>query len=872
MNIGLGSPNEFETQNHLEPVLSPNDKSEIAISTALTISVFKLTILPNLTQRKSSLTSPSPFLTLVSERNTHSHLVDPSAEAICIAWKPDRKYRYIFAVGFNNATVILLNLSPNQRDNPHYINSVYPGGGNRTCSSLVWNPVEPQLLAIGFTKVSRPDQSLRIWDVTCSPDQISGGLGSVFPGITTGHVTSLCWVPNSDQSLAYSNKSGVGVYDYNKRKLRGRPNRSKAIHGLCTDSLSRLYVASFYDLRVRVWGIGDLTQPLLCLDTAHPIVSIVWSTLRARTLLVLTSYPHVYLLPLPSVPHAGTEKEGQENTDWLCNLICEPLHTIHAAYPSSRFSFLPHPTSRGSFLLLQFPAPSPQALRLHPTIEELPLPAFTSIRVSPRDCLVSASDLQLSLAALPMESSSGGFMRRYVEAGYCFDPKRNLEVCREQGGLGLARLWEWVLSVEKGLEGSAARSQVCDVMLNGLAKSVLREVRIDKTQSDCCDVSPDSGGRRRAMPCWQQFPSRELCLRLLGWFPPVEGGKEGVGKTALCSLLSSPQQGPKKAIQALQSAGTGSSTGEVGAVVMALAGYSSSHQDNFWVDTCLSQTETLTDPYLRLCVSLLYSDYDAVPRTIKQERISSNDKFALACAYLRDRDLDKFGSDLLKEIQDQSLLEGLFLTGLGELGILVMKNFLSRGGDLLTVSILSSFTLRYSLEIGTSLSRDASEHIQAWWDSLCYFLDRCRLWNERCRLEIERGRLLDHKIPDSLFKWHVLCGFCGKQIAGGDRKELRGRRHGSTHPTPEKCSSPGSCCPACFKPLPRCVVCHRHMGSSADHVPNGTSAPTDDWMTWCQTCCHWGHSKHISDWFRENSVCPAPGCSCLCLVNNQLLS
>ena len=882
MAVGL-NPTVVE----LELLLSPNDDLEFAHFTPEEITLFRLESPVSSIQQNNCSISYS----LVSKRSTHSHLIGTAIKAVCVAWKPDKTYKHIFAIGFNNSNVILLNLGPNQRDNPAYINNIFGGGGsNRTCSSIAWNPKDPTFLAVGFPKLQRPDQSLRIWDIKFSSDQSPGlgGIGSLFPAITTSNVICLTWLSDSTQTLVYSNHRGIAVYDYSVNKLSGKISPTKAIYGICNDSSSKQYVAGFSENRVRVWSASDLHSHFLKFHTASPVVSICWSPLRQSTLLALTSRPEIYQLTLPRVdvsavfeaePEEGvpyTTPAGMEARDWTRHLLCEPLHHIRETYPEASFSFLPHPTSRSSFILHIYPSPTSFKFL------QVLLPCHTALAVSARGYFACASDLKLSLASFPQELSAAARMRSCLLAGYCFSPGTNLQVCRRMGtgGQALARLWGWMVSVETCLEGSGLKVQLGEVMLNGLAHNVLSQLQIDRTEYQYCDASPGLIGQRGVPPCWQHSPNRELCLRLLGWLPSGGDGslleqrlisENQLGKAALHCVVSDPNTGVRRAIKLLQTAGSGS--GDAGVAVMALAGYPSSLENRFWVDTCLSQASTLTDPYLRLCVRILYSKYTALYAIIKQELISANDKFVLACSYLQDGDLNRFKSELLKEIQDDSLLEGLFLTGLGNNGIAIMKNYLSESGDLLTVSILSTLTLKYSLDTNEMLPPRYSAQINAWWVALCDFLDQSRLWKERCRLQIARNNILNHRTTDTQSKWHIMCGYCGKRISGSNRKDLRGRRPTSTHHSADKnVATSGSCCPSCYKPLPRCVVCHRHMGSSADHVPNGTgvdSTPTDDWITWCQTCGHWGHNKHLSEWFRENTSCPSPGCSCSCLLNDK---
>jgi len=41
--------------------------------------------------------------------------------------------------------------------------------------------------------------------------------------------------------------------------------------------------------------------------------------------------------------------------------------------------------------------------------------------------------------------------------------------------------------------------------------------------------------------------------------------------------------------------------------------------------------------------------------------------------------------------------------------------------------------------------------------------------------------------------------------------------------------------------------------------------PFKNWLTWCQSCRHGGHSDHIIDWFKAHAECPVTGCGCHCM-------
>uniref|UniRef100_A0A0R3S432 Zinc_ribbon_16 domain-containing protein n=1 Tax=Elaeophora elaphi TaxID=1147741 RepID=A0A0R3S432_9BILA len=74
-------------------------------------------------------------------------------------------------------------------------------------------------------------------------------------------------------------------------------------------------------------------------------------------------------------------------------------------------------------------------------------------------------------------------------------------------------------------------------------------------------------------------------------------------------------------------------------------------------------------------------------------------------------------------------------------------------------------------------------------------------------------------------------------------------------------------CPHCLKPLPKCILCRRHMGSYVQtecHELGHLSS----WFTWCQKCRHGGHMAHLWHWFSGHAECAASGCLCNCKMED----
>lgn len=41
-----------------------------------------------------------------------------------------------------------------------------------------------------------------------------------------------------------------------------------------------------------------------------------------------------------------------------------------------------------------------------------------------------------------------------------------------------------------------------------------------------------------------------------------------------------------------------------------------------------------------------------------------------------------------------------------------------------------------------------------------------------------------------------------------------------------------------------------------------------NWFSWCQTCKHGGHLKHLIEWFKGHNYCPYVNCNCKCITSD----
>lgn len=914
MNIGLSADRDTTICKKLQVIYSPND-DEFAIFTPNKILIYKLytnaTDYSNTecTDPLNSIPIPSASLRITLSYNNNIlqyNDYDPCS-AMCLAWKPDTEFKRIFAIGLNTGQVILREITNRHFPNTHpdinntYFHSIHTVA---PCASLIWNPQANHVLAIGYPS-RKSDQSLGIWDTNSSFER-----KNMYPAITTGSILSLDWLPDSDQTLVYCNKGGVDIFRYATHTLRGIPNRSKCINGLCVDSLSKHYVAAHdNNKKIRVWDIKNIPNPIIRYETDDPIEDMCWSRYKPACLIILTTLM-VYVLDLPypptdtPYPLEVSNKERAEETRGSHDIQAPPLLVRHMSFKSlnpycrtstSRYSILPLPPRRDSMLLLHWSddkETTTSPLQADITIGRVDLPMHLAISLSPRGDVAMATDLTIEICQLSEEFQLPVVsMCSYLKQGYGFDVCRNREISRDN--LALNNLWKWFERISQFV--GDRRERHLNILLDGLSSEIYRETDIDSKGAIDFKKKQSLNLSSEIVPRWKESPNRKLCLQILRRIPMEDSPEEfnkllnsltergAVGEAVLaCFCNDSTPVGPtsiQHAIDVLQK----SDYTDKAVALMALAGYPEMCSSQIWLDTCLSQTAELNDPHLRIAIKVLYSDYSGLRKSIKQERLSHNAKFALACTYLKDSDLGEFVSEEIEAIKDASDIEGLFIFGLNKSGFSIMNNYINRTSDLLTVSIISTLSINYYTRTSRIIPNELNQLSNSWWCALSDLLDQLCLWKERCQLNISRNKILKStnrplnesykKIQD---KWELLCPFCSKPITDSTNQEFKQTKR-SKGPyrigggSSTKVTSTGTCCPNCSKPLPRCVICQRHMGSPAYQPSSEAKSPVDDWVTWCQSCGHWGHTLHLSDWFRENTRCAAPNCNCTCYAMDELV-
>ncbi|KAF9583248.1 hypothetical protein BGW38_009933, partial [Lunasporangiospora selenospora] len=345
----------------------------------------------------------------------------------------------------------------------------------------------------------------------------------------------------------------------------------------------------------------------------------------------------------------------------------------------------------------------------------------------------------------------------------------------------------------------------------------------------------------------------------------------------------------------------------------ALGGISSANEkasSTAWKAQCRSHSQGQSNPYIRAIFSYIASgDWRDV---LEEHNLSLADRVGVALRFLSDDELMVYIHSTAEGLINGGEIDGMILTGLTEMGLDLLTNYVNRTGDIQTASLASSVAVpRYFKD----------PRVEEWVDCYRDLLDRWQLYYTRARFDIARGRCLQQSNSSGVSaadmtptQIYVRCNFCNQSIArnllipgvrGRDGRRVMvtggggpgaGGVHGIGIHGHDKTSSMGGAmgqgggggpggapgavggaasankavvCPSCHKPLPRCAICLLHLGvpaeghaalgmwSSIGNKANGDRLSSFDlWFTWCQTCRHGGHAMHMAEWFDRHTQCP----------------
>jgi hypothetical protein len=319
-------------------------------------------------------------------------------------------------------------------------------------------------------------------------------------------------------------------------------------------------------------------------------------------------------------------------------------------------------------------------------------------------------------------------------------------------------------------------------------------------------------------------------------------------------------------------------------VAMALSGFSASQHNSLWHNMCRTLKHKFTDPYLRCVFHFLTSARDSnYEEILFDKQLKLSDRLAFALMFLADTELEEYVQRVSKTAIEEGDLEALLLVGMSADGLRLLQRYVDRTSDVQTASLI----------VLHSLPNPAFEATEArlWVDQYKDFLDRQRMWHLTAQFNIRWHRAVPdlNSVPPQVF---VNCNFCNHSVSSylqliGGREASKssalpasqlGQHCGRVSVSAASNKTRVQSCPSCLKPLPRCALCSMHLGTSSvvyfrNHAPedpklleiNKKLSPFSSWFSWCQTCRHGGHSKHLLEWFADNLECPVNGCNCKCM-------
>ena len=234
-------------------------------------------------------------------------------------------------------------------------------------------------------------------------------------------------------------------------------------------------------------------------------------------------------------------------------------------------------------------------------------------------------------------------------------------------------------------------------------------------------------------------------------------------------------------------------------------------------------------------------------------------------------------------------IEALLLTGASNDGLELLQHYVEATSDVQTVSLVILHSLPSPFYFNPKVT--------AWVESYRNILNCWRLWNKRALFDIEWNKCMSPPINlgPHLF---VTCNYCGKSIspyaqslsenenAGNSNKgkpNYDNQNYGRVNVGSSNNMMRVQSCLNCRKPLPKCCLCLTPLGTPAGTFGRENEKsnqvnflkrkvnPFTSWFSWCQTCRHGGHAKHLMDWFKDEAECPVSGCSCKCMSLDTII-
>lgn len=851
---------------------SPTEPNRF-ITVGTDIQLYEIEDIKNDISKQALTISERSCANIVTTSSDHQYLK-------CFSWYPKSDHPLLLAIGMVSGKVVFESLEASLSRDAEIAGREFAPKQNRSCNCITWNPVESNLLLQGLDKY-RGENSILIWDITRSMYQSSAldavssfERRSVFqleptaskPVVEFGiseSTHSIHWFHNNPKLFVcgLSSKS-IKLFDMRENSKSQVSTQTKAIFNLCIDPQVEHRIASSFDSSVALWDVRNFEKPVTTMVESKSILKMCWSPTRSGLLAVLckdSSTINLYDIQSPAM------------NDEVEPAIVERNLQPFASHPIMSFSW--HPTQENRMLtiaqngqLLDYKVFDRITLNWSPTSEIV----WTCGR-KVLQCVDSRDDFYNCLDDISVK------MRRRACHGYGLKVSKiwmNAELAEDHN---LEGVWMWLDFVKAAESEWKRRSNPRhQPKFEGVHTVICGENGHAVLNSSDSISGIWNGVATHCRILKYVNEERKRALLVCGWSKDSDSAGflkflerlENEGHFARAAAIALFNLELRKAIEVLSRGASSKNykgNADLNAIAMALAGYTDD-KAALWREISSTLKRELSDPYLRAMFTFLTAEDSTYDEILNESQIAVQDCMAFACLYLDDKKLADYLDNLKKRMCEAGDLDGIILTGLTNDGLSLIQRYVDTVGDVQTASLI----------VLHSLPNKAcgDPRAQAWVHCYRNLLDTWKLWKPRAVFDVMwfNNNPHAHKPKQQVY---VSCNFCRRTVSYHLQQyhpPLMNTRFAQTPVTPV--NKKITCCPACRKPMPRCSLCLSHMGTASglnflrettSRVERKKVTNFSNWLTWCQTCRHGGHSAHILEWFQHHKECPVTGCSCKCM-------
>ncbi|XP_063700886.1 LOW QUALITY PROTEIN: GATOR2 complex protein MIOS [Culicoides brevitarsis] len=659
-------------------------------------------------------------------------------------------------------------------------------------------------IAVGYEKTK--NYCVSFWDLNRSSPYIVSSVCS------SDGVTSLSWDPEYKQLITGLSSKHIRVYD--SRQLDKNPLTISTKHtpnGIKCSS-NGYHILSYADNSFVVHDLRFFDKTFAQIMTAKSIHSALWSPMTSNTVGVIQGDHLLYLYE-----HINEDSEPYLRT-------CAPLGKL-TKHAITSFTFAQGADERCLFHttnsnIVEYVVPQKHAVQFDVKQNSLMLNTVRDVKLIAGTMKDEEEDISQIMQK-----------RALKDYGLIADIKENGDLSLDPK---LKSVWDGLsLMYEKG----------CMLGLKSILGIKDGSTIVPKSESEFAEWYDHPTFEARKV---YKSEHRTKAILLCGWNVQDDGNSEvtltknGYHESCKAALIACFHLKLKQAVEILSKSHCESpdqsNVLRISAIVL----------ENFNPDkhNPTNLLEDIKEPYLKAIFAFLNKDYEYI---LEDTELPLSDRMGFALKYLSDSSLTDFINNQIKKCIEIGDLSGILMAGSSIEGVSLLQAYVDISDDIQSVALIASrfFT-------------SEPFRIQYWIQTYRDMLDGWNLFDQRAQLDIMMNSKTTR--PKAI---QLLCNFCGKSISSGFQEENRVRF------LINKISS----CPHCRKTLTRCSLCMLHLGTCSTDFTDKNSKkataifqakPFSNWFSWCQTCRHGGHMKHLLTWFAQNSVCPVTDCNCCC--------